>query len=63
MIINSDSFPDETPVENKGEVFKNWHNRRYLRQCLFNLQEKYDCGGISKDEWKLILDNFDEYME
>ena len=32
-----------------------WHNRRYYIQCLYNLQEKYDCGGISKDEWELIV--------
>ena len=23
-----------------------WHNDRYLVQCYFNLQEKFDCGGI-----------------
>lgn len=33
------------------ELFKGWHNRRYLMQCICNLQEKYDCGGISDDEW------------
>lgn len=26
--------------------FCGWHNRRYLDQCYFNLQEKYDCGAI-----------------
>lgn len=31
-------------------LFKDWHNERYLLQCYYNLQEKYDCGGISKDE-------------
>ena len=40
-----------------------WHNDRYLRQCLYNLQEKYDCGGISDEEWQIIINNFDEYME
>ena len=28
----------------KGGVFKNHHNNRYLLQCFFNLQEKYDRG-------------------
>ena len=51
------------PKNNKGVIFENWHNERYLKQCLFNLQEKYDCGGIPEDEWKKIQDNFDEYME
>ena len=35
-------------------LFKDWHNDRYLRQCFYNLQEKYDCGGISEEEWKRI---------
>lgn len=45
------------------DLFADWHNERYLKQCLYNLQEKYDCGGISEDEWKLIQDNFDEYLD
>lgn len=36
------------------ELFKGWHNKRYLKQCYYNLQEKYDCGGISEEEWNLI---------
>lgn len=36
------------------EIFKDWHNDRYLVQCFYNLQEKYDCGGISKTEWNKI---------
>lgn len=36
------------------DLFARWHNDRYLRQCYYNLQEKYDCGGISEEEWKLI---------
>ena len=39
-------------------LFADWHNDRYLKQCLFNLQEKFDCGGIPKDEWKIIEDEF-----
>ena len=42
----------------KNEIFEGWHNTRYLRQCLYNLQEKYDCGGISKEEWNNITRNF-----
>ena len=33
------------------KLFKDWHNDRYLHQCYCNLQEKYDCGGISEEEW------------
>ena len=41
-----------------NEVFPDWHNTRYLKQCLYNLQEKYDCGGIFKEEWNNITRNF-----
>lgn len=37
-----------------GEVFPDWHNDRYLKQCLYNLQEKYDCGMIPEDEWQKL---------
>ena len=43
-------------------LFENWHNERYLKQCLMNLQEKYDCGGISEDEWKVIENKFSKYL-
>jgi len=33
------------------------HNDRYLRQCYYNLQEKYDRGIISSEEWNLINKN------
>lgn len=36
------------------ELYLGWHNERYMQQCIYNLQEKYDCGGITDDEWKLI---------
>ena len=29
-------------------------NDRYLKQCYYNLQEKYDCKSISKEEWERI---------
>lgn len=38
----------------KDEIFTGWHNSRYLAQCFYNLQEKYDCGGIPEEEWKEI---------
>lgn len=30
------------------------HNDRYLKQCYYNLQEKYDRGIITKDEWEKV---------
>lgn len=37
-----------------NKIFEFWHNDRYFFQCYFNLQEKYDCGGILEDEWAKI---------
>ena len=45
------------------ELFFNWHNERYLKQCLFNLQEKYDCGGIPEEEWKIIENHFNKCLD
>lgn len=39
-------------------VFKGWHNDRYLKQCFYNLQEKYDCGGILEKEWRLLEERY-----
>lgn len=46
------NYAIELPTYN--ELFEGWHNRRYLLQCLFNLQEKYDCGGITDNEWYIL---------
>lgn len=32
-------------------LFEDWHNNRYMEQCYYNLQEKWDCGGIPEEEW------------
>jgi uncharacterized protein (TIGR02328 family) len=36
------------------ELFSEWHTDRYLRQCYYNLQEKYDCGGLTEEEWNKV---------
>lgn len=38
----------------RDDLFHNWHDKRYLRQCYYNLQEKYDCGGIPTSEWLAV---------
>ena len=38
-------------------LFDGWHNDRYLIQCVSNLEEKYDCGGVPEYEWDTI-ENF-----
>lgn len=49
------------PYVDTDLIFDGWHNDRYLYQCLSNLEEKYDCGGIPEDEWKPI-DDFMNYI-
>lgn len=41
--------------------FEKWHNDVYLRECLYNLEEKYLCGGISNNEWKAIYSEFNDF--
>ena len=62
MVVNDNVFRryfptefdiDDLPLE-FDDVFAGWHNQRYLTQCFYNLQEKYDCGGISADEWERL---------
>ena len=43
---------ETVPLKN---LFLDWHDDRYLKQCYYNLQEKYDCDGISADEWQIIF--------
>lgn len=57
-----DVFTKLSQIENKFAktnlsekfLFENWHNDRYFNQCYFNLEEKFDCGGISQEEWEKI---------
>ena len=39
---------------NVEDIFKDWHNDRYLTQCYYNLQDKFDCGGIDAADWQII---------
>ena len=47
----------------KSEIFSDWHNERYLKQCFYNLQEKYDCGGINKSEYDKLKEATEMYKE
>ena len=42
-------------LDDLDKIFPMWHNDRYLRQCYYNLQEKYDYGGITDAEWIAIV--------
>lgn len=37
------------------ELYREWHTDRYLCQCYYNLEEKFDCGGISAEDYQAIL--------
>ena len=41
-----------------GSPYVNYpeHNNRYLIQCFYNLQEKYDRGMITDEEYSKIQD-------
>ena len=49
-------------IKNEDDVFESnfcyykEHNDRYLKQCLYNLQEKADRGIITQEEWQKIED-------
>ena len=46
-----------------NKIYPSKMNDRYLKQCLYNLQEKYDCGGINKDDWIKIVEKFGDYLK
>lgn len=50
-IVNLKPSWKEVPI---NELFSGWHTGRYLKQCYYNLEEKYDCGGISPEDWAKI---------
>lgn len=42
-------------------VFKDWHNKEYLRICMANLYEKHISQGesqITDEEWQKIIDKY-----
>ena len=54
-LYSGNGYPIRTiKIISKQDIFKYWHTKRYLTQCYYNLQEKYDCGGISEDEWSKV---------
>lgn len=43
-----------------AKTFVKKMNKRYLLQCYYNLQEKYDCGGITEKQGNKINQRFYE---
>lgn len=44
----------QTTIVPYDALYEGWHNDRYYKQCYFNLEEKYDRGIISVDEWEKL---------
>lgn len=53
-----DCFIKDFNIELGIDLFDGWHDSRYLKQCYYNLEEKYDRGGIPHDEFMRIFANF-----
>ena len=50
-------FPEQDQkLLSMGRIWPSWHTNRYLMQCYYNLQEKYDRGGVPEEEWLPIQD-------
>lgn len=47
----------ENDIHYESEYMYQEHNDRYLKQCYYNLQEKYDRDIITEEEWELIHKN------
>lgn len=41
-----------------SKPFNGWHTSRYLNQCMSNLEKKFDCGGITNDEWDKLCSGY-----
>jgi len=43
-------------LEKVTDIYYPEHNDKYLKQCFYNLEEKFDRGIISEEEWYKILE-------
>ena len=55
----TDLFCQTVPTD---QLFPGWHNRKYLLQCLTNLEEKHDRGGITDEEWEKLMQIGGRYL-
>lgn len=40
------------------DIYLGWHDEEYTRICLYNMYEKYICGGILQKEWDIIMHKY-----
>lgn len=53
--------PDWKPID-FNDLFWFWHDDRYLKQCFYNLEEKFDCGGVDAKVYKAIVREFNKRL-
>ena len=46
-----------------AKMYMGWFNIKYLRQNYYNLEEKYDCGIVSKEAWNRIDKYYNKYIK
>lgn len=56
-------FQAKYPEYKDYPIYTSWHADRYIKQCMHNLEEKYDCGGVTEEEWKALMSKFSKYVE
>ena len=54
--------PDYKLVDYKN-LFNGWHTYRYFLQCYFNLEEKYDRGGIILGDYFRLARLYNHYFD
>lgn len=56
--------PNRELTVDREEIFKDWHNKEYLRVCMANLYEKHFFGvgksRITDEEWETLLRGYKE---
>lgn len=57
------SVPYLLYIQKNKSIFKDKMDEKYLRQCLYNLEEKAMCGGITSEEWKKIYEKFGDKFD
>ena len=63
ILSSTEKYAKVTECVSRNNLFENWHTPRYLTQCYFNLQEKFDNGGIPEKEWMPVKSFFEKFIK
>ena len=47
--------------QNTKPLFFFFYDEIYLRQCLYNLEEKFICTKMCQEEWDVIYNEFKDF--